>query len=116
MNPKRRIYSLPYNGTNPEWFLQEAEKRKQHIDHVYCELPNEEMLSHVRFLFDGSGGTEKNTDDAKAKRARYMMNCAEFLQKAKGNVRRICPVNAMYYQFHSEEELKNFAIRIAQQA
>ena len=53
MNPKRRIYSLPYNGTNPEWFLQEAEKRKQNIDHVYCELPNEEMLSHVRFLFDG---------------------------------------------------------------
>ena len=53
MNPKQRIYSLPYNGTNPEWFVQEAEKRKQNIDHVYCELPSEEMLSHVRFLFDG---------------------------------------------------------------
>ena len=39
MNPKRRTYSLPYNGTNPEWFLQEVEKRKQNIDHVYCELP-----------------------------------------------------------------------------
>ena len=116
MDPTNRIYSIPYNGTDPEWFLQETEKRKQHIDHVYCELPNEEMLSHVRFLFDGPGGTEKNTDDAKVKQARYMMNCAEFLQKAKGNVRRICPVNAMYYQFHSEEELKNFAIRIARQA
>jgi len=45
MNQKRRIYSLPYNGTNPEWFLQEAEKRKQNIDHVYCELLNEESIS-----------------------------------------------------------------------
>lgn len=46
MKANHRMYSLPYNGTNPEWFLQEAEKRKNNIDHVYCELPNEEMLSH----------------------------------------------------------------------
>jgi len=56
MDPTNRIYSIPYNGTDPEWFLQETEKRKPHIDHVYCELPNEEMLSHVRFLFDGRDG------------------------------------------------------------
>ena len=29
MKANRRIYSLPYNGTNPEWFLQEVEKRKK---------------------------------------------------------------------------------------
>ena len=115
MNPKRRIYSLPYNGTNPEWFLQEAEKRKQNIDHVYCELPNEEMLSHVRFLFDGKDGSKVNAADTKQKRALYMMNCAEFLRSSYGRIRRICPVNAMYYQFNSEEELKQFAITLAQQ-
>lgn len=115
MNPKRRIYSLPYNGTNPEWFLQEAEKRKQNIDHVYCELPSEEMLSHVRFLFDGKDGSNVNATDAKQKRALYMMNCAEFLRISYGRIRRICPVNAMYYQFNSEEELKQFAITLAQQ-
>ena len=27
MDPKNRKYSLPYNGTNPEWFLMEVEKR-----------------------------------------------------------------------------------------
>ncbi|MBQ9697731.1 MAG: U32 family peptidase, partial [Acidaminococcaceae bacterium] len=116
MNSQNRIYSLPYNGTNPEWFLQETEKRKQHIDHVYCELPNEEMLSHVRFLFDGKDGSKVHAADAKQKRAAYMMSCAEFLRSSKGKIRRICPVNAMYYRFDSEEELKQFAITLAQQA
>ena len=115
MNPKRRIYSRPYNGTSPEWFLQEAEKRKNNIDHVYCELPSEEMLSHVRFLFDGKDGGKVNVADTKQKRALYMMNCAEFLRMSYGKIRRICPVNAMYYQFNSEEELKQFAITLAQQ-
>ena len=116
MNSQNRIYSLPYNGTNPEWFLQETEKRKHNIDHVYCELPNEEMLSHVRFLFDGKDAARANDADAKQNRAWYMMNCAEFLRISEGKVRRICPVNAMYYQFASEDELKQFAITLAQQA
>ena len=29
MKANNRIYSIPYNGTNPEWFLQEVEKRKK---------------------------------------------------------------------------------------
>ena len=62
MKANHRIYSLPYNGTNPAWFLQEVEKRKAHLDHVYCELPLDEsiMLSHVRFLFDGKDGAAIN--------------------------------------------------------
>ena len=31
MKSNHRVYSLPYNGTNPQWFLQEAEKRKKNI-------------------------------------------------------------------------------------
>ena len=116
MKANHRMYSLPYNGTNPVWFLQEVEKRKNNIDHVYCELPNEEMLSHVRFTFDGRDVVNVDNVDANVKRARYVQNCAEFLRIAKGHIRRICPVNAMYYQFHSEGELKQFAITLAQQA
>ena len=60
MDPTNRIYSIPYNGTDPEWFLQETEKRKQHIDHVYCELPNEEMLSHMSaFCLTGRAAQKK---------------------------------------------------------
>ena len=99
MRANHRMYSLPYNGTNPEWFLQEVEKRKKNIDHVYCELPLTEsnMFSHVRFLFDGKKNTgskqKANPDPEKTnlKRANYVKNCAEFLRISKGRVRRICP-------------------------
>ncbi|MBR1493523.1 MAG: U32 family peptidase [Acidaminococcaceae bacterium] len=124
MKANRRMYSLPYNGTNPEWFLQEAEKRKNNIDHVYCELPLTEsnMFSHVRFLFDGKKNTgskqKANPDPEKTdmKRANYVKNCAEFLRISKGKVRRICPVNAMYYRYDTEEELKDFVISLARAA
>ena len=116
MNAKHRIYSIPYNGTNPKWFLQETVKRKNNIDHVYCELPHEEMLSHVRFTFDGKN--EENVDqvDANLKRAAYIKNCVEFLRISKGLVRRICPVNAMYYRFNSQEELHTFALNLEKAA
>ena len=115
MKANRRIYSLPYNGTNPQWFLQEAEKRKKNIDHVYCELPfNEsEMLSHVRFTFDGKNGENMDLASANMIRAQYIRNCFVFLRISKGKIRRICPVNAMYYKFNSDDELKNFAINLA---
>ena len=118
MKSNHRIYSIPYNGTNPEWFLQEVEKRKKNIDHVYCELPfNEsEMISHVRFTFDGNDGVNKNLPSANQKRAQYIKNCVEFLRISKGKVRRICPVNATYYMFNTEEDQKQFAISLAQAA
>ena len=118
MKSNRRIYSLPYNGTNPAWFLQEVEKRKKHIDHVYCELPfNEsEMLSHVRFTFDGRNGENMDSASANLKRAKYIRNCFDFLRISKGKVRRICPVNAMYYKFNSDDELKNFTTAVPHRA
>ena len=116
MNAKNRIYSLPYNGTNPEWFLQEVEKRKKHVDHVYCERPFKEMISHVRFTFDDRKSAGENPADVDAMRARYLNNCLEFLRLSKGKVRRICPVNAMCYPFAAEDEVKNFVVMLARAA
>ncbi len=118
MNAKHRMYSLPYNGTNPEWFLQEVEKRKKHVDHVYCELPFDEgkMISHVRFAFEAKNGLDPDLVQPELKRAQYVRNCIQFLNLSKGKIRRICPVNAMYYKFDSGEELKNFAISLCQLA
>ena len=118
MKANQRMYSLPFNGTNPEWFLQEVEKRKKNVDHVYCELPfNEsEMLSHVRFTFDGKDGATTNTPDSNHRRALYIRNCYEFLRMSKGRIRRICPVNAMYYKFNNDDDLKNFAVSLARVA
>ena len=118
MDPKRRMYSIPFNGMNPEWFLQEVEKRKKHIDHVYCELPysESEMISHVRFTFDGKDGVNTNTPNANHMRALYIRNCYDFLRISKGRVRRICPVNAMYYKFNNDDELSRFVNNLAQLA
>ena len=118
MNAKHRMYSLPYNGTNPEWFLQEVEKRKKHVDHVYCELPFDEgkMISHVRFAFEAKNGIEPDLAHPELKRAQYVRTCVEFLNLSKGKIRRICPVNAMYYKFDSGEDLKNFAVSLCQLA
>ena len=118
MDAKRRMYSIPYNGMNPEWFLKEVEKRIQNVDHVYCELPynEKEMLSHVRFTFDGKDGAYANTPDANRGRIQYIRNCYDFLRISKGKVRRICPVNAMYYKFNSDDELNRFVLSLAQLA
>ena len=118
MSPKHRMYSIPFNGMNPEWFLQEVEKRKHHIDHVYCELPysEREMLSHVRFLFDGQDGANANMHDANSRRILYIRNCYNFLRISKGRVRRICPINAVYYKFNNEDEFQRFVRTLAQLA
>ncbi len=115
MDPKNRKYSIPFNATNPEWFLQEVEKRKQYIDHVYCELPfnEKEMISHVRFTFDGKDGISPDVADADLRRGLYIRKCYNFLRISKGRVRRICPVNAVYYKFNNEDELARFVRTLA---
>ena len=110
MNSKRRIYSLPYNGTNPEWYIQEVEKRKANIDHVYCELPpenTETMLSHVggNIRFENR---EKNYD-VEMSRYNFLINCDTFLKMSAGKFRRICPINAAFYAYKTKNEFRDFA-------
>ncbi len=98
------------------YYEPKAQDRKQNIDHVYCELPFKEMISHVRFTFDDRKSMGENPADVDAMRARYLNNCLEFLRLSKGKVRRICPVNAMCYPFAGEDEVKNFVVMLARAA
>ena len=109
---KHRLYSIPYNGTKPDWYISEVLKRKEHIDHVFCELPYLEMLSHVRFLFKGKNNEESDTYDFNNRRAKYISNCIDFLRLSAGLFRRFCPINAMYYAFKNEYEMEDFIINI----
>lgn len=110
MNRNNRKYSLPYNGTDPNWYISEVLKRRKHVDHVYCELPLGSMLSHVRFAFENAKDLEF---ERVKKRFDYLENCAEFLKLSDGKFRRICPVNAMYYPFKDVKELGSFAYDVA---
>ena len=104
MNPKNRQYSLPYNGTDPEWYIQEVEKRKRNVDHVYCEMPLDKMISHIRAGFFGADdNVEKYVG-----RYNYLLNCKKFLELSKGRFRRICPINAAYYLYKTKDEFLGF--------
>lgn len=109
---KKRQYSLPFNGSNPQWYLNEVLKRKDYVDHVFCEFPYEEMLSHTRFQFNGADNSKVSIADSNVNRATYIGSCIEFLKSSKGKVRRICPLNAMYYKFDSFDDLKKFVTNV----
>lgn len=109
MNPKNRKYSIPYNGADPQWYVDEVMRRKKHVDHVFCELPVSDIVSHIRFIF---GNGRRSDAVADYVRSVYMDNCVEFLKLSRGLFRRICPVNAMYYPFSSSKERVEFALRI----
>ena len=103
----KRKYSIPYNGSNPLLFVNETVKRKDYIDHVFCELPYKEMVSHTRFQFQSHSSYNMNLN-----RSQYVVNCIDFLKLSKGVFRRICPINAMYYNFKDEHEFFDFGIQI----
>lgn len=105
MSRKNRKFSLPYNGINPLAYITEVEKRIKYIDHVFCELPNSELLSHIRFMHKGSLDNDISSQGSYIKRASYINNCLDFLQMSKGKFRRICPINAMYYKFDTFDDL-----------
>ena len=108
---KNRLYAVAYNGSNPEWFIHEIEKRKKYIDHVFCELPNDEMLSHTRFQFRKFKQDDLNVVK-NIERSDYIMNCINFLRLSKGKFRRFCPINAMYYRFPDSNALISFVVNI----
>lgn len=107
---KHRLYSLPYNGESPNWYIEEVLKRKDFIDHVFCELPYMEMISHVRFLFNKieNNNIKDDSFSSNFNRAKYISNCIDFLRLSKGLFRRFCPINAMYYIFESENQFDEF--------
>ena len=111
---KRRKFALPYNGTNPQWFVDKTVGYSTNIDHVFCELPFEEMLSHTRYQFNGVNAENLNFCADNQKRYEYMTNCIHFLRLSEGKFKRICPVNAAYYKFANEADMINFAVRICQ--
>ena len=109
---KHRMYSVPYNGSNPDWFVNEVLKRQKYIDHVFCELPLSEMMSHNRYQFNDNNGDGLQFVSNNINRSNYIMNCISFLRASEGKFRRICTVNAMYYKFDSIQDLLNFVLKI----
>lgn len=109
MNSKHRKYAIPYNGTNPDWFIEETLKRKENIDHVFCEMPLPSLVSHMQFMYqDKNNGSFSKFGE----RLRYLHNCADFLKKSAGKFKRVCPVNAMYYKFTDIKGLMDFCFEV----
>lgn len=110
MKKKNRLYAIPYNGTNVDWFIGETLRRAKHIHHVYCELPFPSVLSHMQFMFQGKGG--ENERSFFERRLAFLDSCSMFLMKSKGKFKRICPINAMYYKFDTDDEFYKFGFEV----
>ena len=101
---KNRLYSIPYNGTNANWYIDNVMQRKENIDHVFLEFPFYDTISHNSFMY----GIDKESYESNIIRANHIKNCINFLKKSKGKFRRICTLNAAYYSFKTAEEFKKF--------
>lgn len=110
MKKKNRLYAVPYNGTDVDWFIGEVVKRAKHIHHVYCELPFPSVLSQMQFMFQKEDVEEKRF--AFEKRLRFLNACDTFLLKSKGRFKRFCPINAMYYRFETLDEFYRFGFEV----
>ena len=97
------MYSLPYNGTDVDWFLQEAEKRKKHLDHIFLDIPLPVGIPRSRGIFYRVGDV-----GSYARMFDHISSCAVLLGKSKGRFRRICTLNAMYYMYGTAGELFAF--------
>lgn len=110
MKKKNRLYSIPYNGVDVDYYIDEMKKRIRHIHHVYCELPFPSVLSQMQLLFqDKNGGSDTNYFD---KRLAFLASCDRFLKKSKGVVKRVCPINAMYYKFDTKKDFVDFGFEV----
>lgn len=110
MSFDKRKFAIPYNGANPLWFFAEAEKRKQYIDHIYCELPLSFLVSHIKFMFGNGNRGQEDRD----KEQRFIERCEQFLYLSKYKFKRVCPINSMYYGFKNKAEFEAFADKICE--
>ena len=109
---KLRKYAIPYNGSNPEWFLNQMDKRKKYIDHVFCELPFDDFLSQLRFLYGNDDGKNSSAMSTLMNRSLYMRNCSDFLNLTLNKYKRICPINAAYYNFQDLSDFNVFVKKV----
>lgn len=108
MSKKNRLYSLPYNCSNPNWFISEVIKRKKYIHHVFCEFPYNEPVSHLKYLFNGSNGQIENTAFSMDSYYNHIKLVIDFLKKSEGKFKRICTLNSACYFFKNATDLTTF--------
>lgn len=112
MGYRNRKYALPYNGSNPDWFVEETDRRKNYIDHVFCEFPSHDVFSHLRFAFEGGNAQSYKTLEGVLSRRSYIDCCSRFLKLSLGRFRRVCTVNLAYNVFRDKDDLRDFCLGI----
>ena len=85
-----RMFDLPYNGDDPKVFLERMEPYKEHIDAVFCSLPN------TRHHLKSSKGVE------------YLEQCKHFLRESEGKVTRAVTLNTMYDVLNNDDMALEF--------
>lgn len=92
---KTRMFSVPYNGSDPENFIKQLDKFKKHVENVFLAPPlfsnNHANISvNIR---------EKSGDcyDYVSGIIEYDKNCYRFLELTEGKYKRIVAINSAHY-------------------
>lgn len=90
---KKRIFSIPYNGSDPSKFISELTKRAGHVHSVFLSIPivfgsHQDALSPIIY----------KSNQIVSSLEEYDFNCREFLRLSKNlGMKRILALNAGCY-------------------
>lgn len=98
---KERKFSVPYNGINPDLFLNLLEPYKEHVEHIYLGVSSI-TRNHDDYSIMHNKKIRKE-DGAVLSKEEYEENCFQFLLKTKDTYKTILTLNAGHYIFNEGE-------------
>ena len=100
-----KLFSIPYNGTNPTEYLQEIEKRKQYVGDIFSELPYFPSCQKT-----GNHFKNMTYDD-------FCKNCEDFLYETIDcGIPRYVTLNSPgYYRMFDEHQLNEAIHKVKEQ-
>lgn len=92
---KHRMFSVPFNGSDPEKYIEWLDKYKEHIENVFLAPPLfSNNHANISVNIRAKSG---DCYDYVAGIIEYDRNCYRFLELTEGKYKRIIAVNSAHY-------------------
>lgn len=94
-----RKFSIPFNGTDPDLYIEKMNTYLNNIENIFLGIPT--LISNHQNIKIMHGSSVKDI-------LTYEKNCYEFLSKTNGIVKRIVTLNSGFYDFKTDDQLQLF--------